>query len=698
MSDQLPEGFILDQPDVPQGFVLDQPKERSLGQYGKDLAENAPRVALQGATMGFGDELSSAMGAAAKSVIQGVPYGPEYERQLAFQRQKIDEARQENPVASVIAEGSGAILPAIATAGTINPLSRAGLYAAANPLKAASLTGGISGGIYGFGTGEGSGEERLKQAGISSGIGTVAGPVGAIVAPKIVGAFVGLKDRAMSIFKKAPMAAPQAAPVPSALSGTPINQLPTVPELSQQSGVMRLPTGAATGDVELMRKAEAARQGALGPELQAQMAQVDDLAKQDALNAAQSLAGGTTQSSQDTLYSVVDMTRKRAMAEKRLASTLMNQRNKAIADTSVWADYTNDTLGQSVKEMAKTPDFKVFLATSEGADTAAKLKYLDGLLKTPKGGKNKAVNFADITAWRQSLGKGKVGTQEGVFYGQLSKTYDDWLDGITEDAFKNGDTKTIDAIFKANKNYRQFKEKYGTNKYTGQSRVIQNILEKSDLEPSQLVNMVFGKKISGETGTVQNVKRILTALPDGKKQIAQDTMRNGLMQRVIENSYDPVSGNVSFKNLKNGLLEIKNSPSYQNYLKNPDHEKVVDKLIVDLDKYINSTTRRDVYSPSGPLVVRALDSVLNGLGKVTAPFGGRVVTETLKKGTAEAALAPDKRAVEKQIGDLVNTMRANSPSLAVRLSGATSGAVITSPDKKPFITDANGNQYFIEDK
>ena len=427
--------------------------------------ENLSRMAYQGATLGYGEEASAALGAGAKSLIQGIPFGPEYEKQLAFQRQKIQQSKQENPVGSIIAEGVGSIPTFMAGGQLFGPAAKA--YAAANPLKASSAIGGISGGLYGFGTGEGGASERLKSAGISAGTGAIAGPIVGIAANKIASGYAGLKDRAMSIFKKPETNIPPDSFVPSGLSGTPIDQIPTVSNLSQKSQVMRLPTGAAIGDVELMRKAEAARQGAFGPELQAQMAQVDDLAKQDALNVAQSLAGSTTQSSKDILYSVVDMTKKRALAEKRLASALMDQRNKAIANTSVWANYTNDTLGQSVKEISRSPDFKVFLATSEGKDTSAKIRYLENLLKTPKGGKNKAINFADITAWRQSLNKGKVGTQEGVFYGQLSKVYDDWLDGITEDAFKNGDTKTIDAIFKANKNYRQFKEKYGTNRYPG---------------------------------------------------------------------------------------------------------------------------------------------------------------------------------------------------------------------------------------
>lgn len=91
---------------------------RTWGGYAADVAENVPRMALQGATLGFGDEVSSALGAGVKSLATGKPFGPEYNRQLAFQQGKINEAQQENPVLSPVAEIGGTIGAALPIAGT----------------------------------------------------------------------------------------------------------------------------------------------------------------------------------------------------------------------------------------------------------------------------------------------------------------------------------------------------------------------------------------------------------------------------------------------------------------------------------------------------------------------------------------------------------------------------------------------------
>lgn len=183
----LPQGFVLDgsnvEPSIPAGFVIDEPKKRTWAGYAGDVAENVPRRFLQGATFGFGEELSSGL-AAVPALFNDKNYSNEYAKNLAFQRAKIQEAKQENPYIGGAAEIGGAIGPGIAAI----PKSVLG-WAGSGGRLARSLKGaavgapvaGASGAVYGFGTGEGSAGQRLDDAasmGTTSAIAGAALPLG----------------------------------------------------------------------------------------------------------------------------------------------------------------------------------------------------------------------------------------------------------------------------------------------------------------------------------------------------------------------------------------------------------------------------------------------------------------------------------------------------------------------------------------
>lgn len=106
------------------------------------------RGALQGLSLGFGDELV----AGGTSALSGMPY----EEALADERRRLELGREVNPVATYSGELAGAIaLP-------LGAVSRGG-SALVNAAKSAGM-GGLLGSIYGFGAGEGGAEERAKNA------------------------------------------------------------------------------------------------------------------------------------------------------------------------------------------------------------------------------------------------------------------------------------------------------------------------------------------------------------------------------------------------------------------------------------------------------------------------------------------------------------------------------------------------------
>jgi hypothetical protein len=162
---------------------LPEAKPRSWGQYAADVAENVPRQFLQGATFGFGEEVSSAA-AALPSLFNEKDFATEYAKNLAFQRAKIEEAKRENPYLGGSAEIGGAIGSSILAtpAGVANWASTGGRLA--RTVKGAAVgapVAGAGGAFYGYGTGEGGAENRTRNAvdvGVPSAIIGGAVPVG----------------------------------------------------------------------------------------------------------------------------------------------------------------------------------------------------------------------------------------------------------------------------------------------------------------------------------------------------------------------------------------------------------------------------------------------------------------------------------------------------------------------------------------
>lgn len=180
-SNTAPIGNFFDQ--------FDKKEKRTWGQYAADVAENVPRRFLQGATFGFGEELSSAL-AAAPSLLNNKDFNTEYAKNLAFQRAKLQEAKQENPYLGGAAEIGGAIGPGIAAVPS-SVLRWAGSGGRlARTIKGAVVgapVAGASGAVYGYGTGEGGAKERLGNA---ASMGATSAAAGAAL--PVVGSAIGV--------------------------------------------------------------------------------------------------------------------------------------------------------------------------------------------------------------------------------------------------------------------------------------------------------------------------------------------------------------------------------------------------------------------------------------------------------------------------------------------------------------------------
>lgn len=585
----------------------------------------------------------------------------DYISNLANIQESLRKDREAAPVGTTVAEVAGALTtggPIAQKIATSYPQTAQAVanYARTKPVRTSAGAGMVSGGVYGFGTGTGSPEERLEETAQAGTIGGLAGPAGYMVSKGVGNLAHRIGPYTKKVLDK--IRKKTGAPIKSGTATAPV---------SAQGASVNLPTGAAKGDVSMMRAEEAARQGLLGDEYQAMMGQIDEAFLGDVTDVVKDLAGSDA-TSEELLESGIGMLKNRAKAAKRLTSRMMKARNDKLARAKVYKDYTKNTLGKSVNDLKADPGFKVNLPKESMKPIREEFETLSRIM----GEKGKGLNLADLQAWRAGLNNYRPGTQEGVMARQMAKSYDDWLKGITRSAFKEGDDDTVEALLKANKDYAGFKGRFGTDKYKGQASIIEDIVTKDELTPDHLVNMTFGKTLKGTNRTTQSVKRMVEAIPEGpKRQALRADLKGGLVMRAFEGAEK--AGSVSPAKLRTNLINLKGHRAFRDYLATPEDMSGLNSLINDLGKYVEATSRRDVYSPSGPAVLRGLENILNGFGLVTSPMGGRAITEPIKAAVKQGKLGPDKTLVEKSLQEFSdNLIQAGKSSYAL-YGGAGAG-------------------------
>lgn len=611
--------------------------------------------AAQGLTFGLADELAGGV-AGLGGMATGEGFVPAYERTMAEQQAAIQAAKEQQPIPSIAGEVVGALGTGL-TGGA--KLAGSQLLQRA-PISGAAGLGGLSGGAYEYATGYGGVGERLEGVPTAATIGTVAG-----------GGLAGIgRGLERSLTKRAERAfQQQQADDLVGLGGEALQETPDFRAVTGEA--IDLPKGAATGDVDLMRLEEAARQGQFGGDVQRQIQAVDEEARRQVQQRVQSLVGQTVEESPEILAGGLGKVQEVFEIRKAMQGRLMKARNDAIAKAGVYKDYANQTLGRQIQDLAETPDFQVALPKEANAALRDEITSLNRILN-----KEGDVNFAFLQSWRSGLNDlRKGGDQKAVLAGDLAKTYDNWLEGITKDALISGDEDIANKIFTANKEYSKFKSLYGTDKRKGQNTAIEDILNKEALTPEQGVNLLFGKNIQGNAYTAQNVKRMLDGLEDDAlRTTVKDEFRGGLVKRAYENATK--TGELKLGTLKNELIKLRKSEPYKMNLADPDADLVMDNLIKDLGKVVSSQTRRDVYSPSAPAMIRGMSYFLDKAGMIVP--SARAGAAGLEAMGQAAGRRPAKRQVEAALRELINEADQTMQSKA-RVYGGFVGGTAPQP-------------------
>lgn len=658
-----------------------------------------PNQFLQGATFGMGDELQAGLASL---------MGADYEQGLNVARGGLKESAEANPVTAAVANMVGGAGSAILGGGALGSAlskiapataSTVGGALAANPIKAGMGVGGVSGGLYGFGTGEGGAGERAENAAISGVLGAGIGGAVPFVGKNIIEPIakptlskIASKFGNKTSTVKSSGTAGNIEEAAANITEQPVSSvLPPAAIVTEKGNVLNLPKGVIDKDVNALRVQEEARQGILGQPAQQAIKKIDETITGDIKSATQSLIGKeTTDSPDDLLLRGIDSFRKQYAADKKVAGDLMKIRNDKIANAKIYKDYTHQTLTKGVDDLLQSSDNAIFAQTTAAKPILEYKQILDNIT-APKDTKfARPLNFDSLQGWSASVSKfardAKQGgrEQEAAIANQMAGKYNDWLDNITKEAFKSGDDDLVDSIFKANRNYVDFKKTFGTNRAAGESKILEDILKKDALTPDQIVGMTFGKSASGKDTTNQLVGRMLKSVPEDMKPQMVNDFRAGLIMRSYKDSLN-ADGSLKMGTFANKLRDVHQSPVYKTHLSDPQYDAAMKGLYTDITSYVRALNDPTVRSTSGTggaisrLLTKLLDNPVVSRG--TAGVSTRL--NELAQSAAKAGSRSELREIEKQFFQGLDEAINSTPTKWSTVAPVSTAAPLNPIENKP---------------
>jgi len=168
-----------------------------------------------------------------------------------------------------------------------------------------------------------------------------------------------------------------------------------------------------------------------------------------------------------------------------------------------------------------------------------------------------SISLNRLEGWRKRVtnyANTKRGTNEGVALSVLRDSYDEVIGKNVEKAVKSGNKESVrlwrDAIGKR----RTQGNLFGTNKYTGQTKIFENIVTKDSLVPEELVNALNLNKAN----TGQIVTRMLdVAKRAGEEDVLKKNLRDGYILDIFEKARN-VDDVIDIKKVKGGINRLLN--------------------------------------------------------------------------------------------------------------------------------------------
>lgn len=586
----------------------------------------------------------------------------------------------EHPIVGGILQGAGMLT----SGGALAKLAGAALptgaenalikFSTTNPYLAAAGVAGGTGGFYAAGTTEGTPEERAASATVNSGAGLLAGPalralaknVVAPVASKVGGALGSLVNRFTSPSIEGTLAsATQKINIPQ---GTAQTSPPTFPiasglpddqvgaTIAAPTGELPLSEGQKTGNSNLLRIEEKARQGEMGHDLEQQVKSSDLAVSDKAKSIVEYLRGNPQASGNDLLASTIDDFRDAGNAAKSEAQGLYAQRDAALKGAVAIKQKVGFSLGTDLDGLMQ--DEKYSFAAKANAQAADLYQQYKDMMTSP----GKELPMGQYTAWRKNISDvalANQGNQNGYLAGKMGSIADDWMENkLTPNMISEGDPNIGKLINDAKSAWARYKSLYSPETFRGKSSVISDITNQYDKTPQDFVQSVFGTSGYGTNATSSIVRNIQKGLPQGAmQQKFADNVFSGLLDRVFDKSNK--SGTINLGSLGDGLTALQKSNVYKTTLLSPERDKIITNLISDINDYTAALNDRTVRSPSGGYIMRGVQAIteLPGVNKI--PIAGRV-SEMIGNAQEAQQNLQDKLLLNKTLSDAADHLKGKS--------------------------------------
>lgn len=659
------------------------------------------RKLVGGATMGFGDEITSMVGAVGAYPVTGEPIMQAYNRGLEQERESLSRMGEENPILSTILEVGGGVAGATGLAKglmkggaklapqiTRKAADIAGKNIGTKAATAAAIGAG-SGGFYGFGTGTGGFEERVGEATEAGKFGAATGLGGAAFAPVLSKANIAIK--------------PYTKPITDKVGQTANSIAEKLNIVKQQQSIVPMTKGQVTQDVNVQQFEDMARKGSLGDEAKDIISRFDERQQDELLSFVDRISKGSDEVTE--LNNASNSVRK---AYKDLKTKINNAYKDAevLDKTYIHKQPLTESLVPAMRQQAK----EFGESSIRDLDSAVQGAYKDltsGFLVKDK--KISTVKLSALEDMRKRLGNAvrsntdAFGNQNpsGVFALKMKRALDATLEEMPKSAFKSGDTSALEKIYKARSLRAEKGRKFDSNK------VISNIVKNDNLNNEQLANIVLTGSQAGKnigTNTVNVIRAMKVASGENAPEMI-DSIKRGLFAKVLKNSYGTTlregvnQVRVEPFKLRNELKKIIDNKSLMNELFDEAEQSYIKQGYDDLLRISSVQKGGENYSNSAIFLKRYADMI---------PGVSQLLSKPLQA-ISDATAAESIELATKQFSDELQRALAGNQ----RFYGAVGSAPIsgmlgeygyeTQQDidklrQEYFMRDAQGNEYFIEEQ
>lgn len=499
-----------------------------------------PRTALeqfgQGATFGFGDEISDRIGAGIASVATDESYDDLLAEARASTRERLPAQFEENPKTSILANLAGGVATGGAAAGAVkgvapNVASNLAKFAAANPLKAASAIGGVSGGIYGVGGGEGGVSERLEGAIPGAAMGAAAGPVGSIVGTKVITPLAGKLAKSKAVqggLAKTAKLFEKKGKTGKALVDKADDFTPAI--AAKEGDIFPKTAGQRTQDPYLQRLENDARAGTITPASEDAM-RVADVQQNRALHGFLDEMSGGLDKGKDInalVEGAADVVKKGAGLAKADVNSAYELARAGSGGVKIKSGDIRKGLWTNIADMRRNEQYD--LSQMPGAKSV--LKRLAGYSKRDKLSSVSSVKLGELENFRKQATNAANSTQDQTekrFLKGMVKSYDNYMEQTAKDAVDIGDANAINAFRGAVSKRAEYGRLFEKNKF------VDDIVHGEQSVDDVVKTLIGTGSIKGKRAMADNFDALIKA-SKGESDIVKADLRQAFTKKAFDKS------------------------------------------------------------------------------------------------------------------------------------------------------------------